>query len=304
MHSIDSSIVKIIGTNLHSLEELFLDVNGPTNGNSDVIKYLVTGCSNLRILHIEWNVTLDAVQYLLLSLPNLIEFKRSLMVFALANIIQDSRPDRVSAIRNLYIGTTNLGNISIRDVLKFAPMVMRHLNSITKLDITVAFNHYKESLTTFYVTLSNKTQLTELTLKNHCSDKGHLLPILEAIGHQLKLLDCIFHNYSSLGVLDQCRGLRVLCIRVRSLNTSNVNDKSYGGDLQEEFTTFYYLQKLHLDNVTHAHFNSALLKSLIASPVLREVKLVSAHIVTDHIIESSFHSCQPDRRATGFYIAT
>ena len=165
LHSIDSSIVKIIGTNLHNLEELFLDVNGPRDDNSDVIKYLVTGCSNLRILHIEWNVTLAVVQYLLLGLPNLIEFKHSLMVFALVNIIQDSRPDRVAAIRNLYIGTTNLGNISVRDVLKFVPMVMRHLNSITKLDTTVAFNHYKESLTTFYVTLSNKTQLTELNIE-------------------------------------------------------------------------------------------------------------------------------------------
>ena len=156
------------------------------------------------------------------------------------------------------------------------------------LDINVAYYDSKESLKTFYVTLSNMTQLTELTLKSHSSDNVHLLPIIEAVSHQLKLLDCTCKNYSWLDVIGQCRKLRVLRIKNWRLNTSNLYDKSYGSDLQEAFTPFYYLQKLHLVSITHAHLNSAILKSLIASPVLQEVKLELTHIVTDHILKAAF----------------
>ena len=289
LHSTDYVVVKRIGTNLHNLEELFLDIGLHLTNNCDVIKYLVTGCPKLRLLHVDWNIPLEAVQYMLLSLPNLIEFKHSLMVFALVNIIQDGRGDKVSATRNLYIGTANLGKFGISDVLKSVPIVMKHLNNITKLDFAVSLNHYKESLITFYVTLSNMTQLTELTLINHSDDNVHLLSAIEAIGHQLKLLDCSCKNYTRLDVLDQCRGLRVLRIGVRSSTTLNMNYESYGSDLQEEFTSFYHLQELHFKNITCDHLNSALLKSLIASPVLQELKLVSTHIVTDHILKAAFN---------------
>ena len=232
---------------------------------------------------------------MLLGLPNLIEFKHSLMVLALEKIIQEGRSDSVSAIRTLYIDKSYYnGNNSVKDVLKAASTVMRHLNNITKLDINVANYHSKESLTIFYVTLSNMTQLTELTLMNHFNDNVHLLPVIEAIGHQLKLLDCDCKNYTSLDVsldvLDQCRKLRVLRIKVSwSWDTSNMNEQSYGSDLQEEFTPFYHLQELHLNSITCDHLNSALLKSLIASPVLQELKLVSTHIVTDHILKAAFN---------------
>ena len=293
LYSTDYVVVKRIGTNLHNLEELFLDIGLHLTNNCDVIKYLVTGCPKLRLLHVRWNVPLEAVQYMLLSLPNPIEFKHSLMVFALVDIIQGGRADRVFAIRNLYIGTTNLGNFGVRDFLKFVPMVLRHLNNITNLDITIAFNHYKESLTAFYVALSNMTQLTELTLKNHTNDTVHLQPIIEASGHQLKLLDCSCENYTRLDVIGQCKKLRVLCIKVRNSNTSNMNDKSYGSDLQEAFTPFYHLQKLHLDNITDFHLNSA-------SPVLQEVKLELTHIVTDHILKAAFNHVNERREQLAF----
>ena len=268
----------------------FLVVSEEMKDNSDVIKYLVTGCPKLRILHIKWIVSLEAVQYLLLGLPNLIEFKHPLMVLALEKIIQDSSADRVSTIRTLYIDERYYNDsICVKDVLKSGTTVMKDLNNITKLDINVANYHSKESLTTFYVTLSNMTQLTELTLINHTNDTVHLLPIIEAIGHQLKLLDCSCHNFTSLDVLDQCRELRVLCIAVLGLDASSMNDQSYGSDLQEEFTPFYHLQKLHLVRITHAHLNSALFKSLIASPVLQEIRLEWTHIVTDHILKAAFN---------------
>ena len=300
LYSVDCALVKRIGTNLHNLEELFLVVSEEMKDNSDVIKYLVTGCPKLRLLHVDWNVLLEAVQYMLLSLPNLIEFKHSLMVFALVDIIQDGRADRVSAIRNLYIGTTNFGNFGVRDFLKFVPIVMKHLNNITNLDITIAFNHYKESITTFYVALSNLTQLTELTLKNHTNDTVHLLPIIEANGHQLELLNCSCRNFTNLDVIGQCRKLRVLRIKVRISNTSNMNGKSYGSDLQEAFTPFYHLQKLHLVSISDAHLNSVLLNSLIASPVLQELKLVSTSIVTDHILKAAFNYLNEDGEQLAF----
>ena len=290
LYSVDDALVKLIGSNLHNLEELFVYVNKTTNDNSDAIKYLVTGCPKLRILHVRWIVTLETVQYLLLGLPNLIEFKHRLMVLALEKIIQDGRADRVSAIRTLCTDESYYnGNISVKDVLKSATTVMRDLNNITKLDVNVAYYHSKESLTTFYVTLSNMTQLTELTLTSHCDDYVHLLPIIEAIGHQLKLLDCSCKNYTRLEVLGQCRKLCVLRIRVWSMNTLNMNDKSYGSDLQDAFTPFYHLQKLHIVSITHVHLNSAILKSIFASPVLQEVKLELTRIVTDHILKAAFN---------------
>ena len=290
LYSVDDALVKLIGTNLHNLEELFLAVNNTTNDNSDVIKFLVTGCPKLRTLHVDWIVTLEAVQYMLLGLPNLIEFKHPLMVLALEKIIQDGSADRVSAIRTLCIDESYYnGSICVKDVLKSATTVMRDLNNITKLDINVAYYNSKESLTTFYVTLSNMTQLTELTLMSHRWDYIYLPSAIEAISHQLKLLDYSCKYDTWLDVIGQCRKLRVLCIRVWRLSALNINDISYGSDLQEAFTPFYHLQKLHLVSITRFHLNSAILKSLIASPVLQEVKLELTHIVSDHILKAAFN---------------
>ena len=298
--SVNCSCVKLIGTNLHNLEELFLGVGEQRNENSDVIKCLVTGCPNLRILHVKWNVTVEAVQYMLLGLPNLAEFKHRLMVLALEKIIQDGSADRVSAIRTLCTDESYYNsNISVKDVLKSASTVMRDLNNITKLDIKLLYNHSKISFTTFYATVSNMTQLTELTLRNDTNDTVHLLPIIEAIGHQLKVLDCCYQNDTRFDVISQCRKLRVLRIRVFG-NTSNMNDQSYGSDLREEFTPFYHLQKIHLNNITNAHLNSALLKSLIASPVLQELQLVWTHIVTDDILKAAFNHVNEEGEQLAF----
>ena len=298
LYSVDGALVKLIGTNLHKLEELFLRGDLHMNDYSDVMKYLVIGCPKLRILHIDFNVTLEVVQYILLGLPNLIEFKHPLMVVALVNIIQDGRANRVSAIRSLYL--SNFCNLGEKDIIKFVQIVLRHLNNITKLESFVEFYYSKESLPTFYVTLSKITQLTELTLMNSSNDNVHLLPALEAIGHQLKLLDCSCSNCPSLDVLDQCRELRVLRIAVLGLDASSMNDQSYGSDLDEEFTPFYHLQKLRLVSVTHTHLNSALLKSLIASPVLQELRLQSAPIVADHILKAVFNHVNEEGELLAF----
>ena len=81
LHSTHYAFIKIIGTSLHNLEELILvELQGDYD---DAIKFLVRGCPKLKILHVGLGVTLDAVEYLLLGLPNLREFKHPLMTLAL-----------------------------------------------------------------------------------------------------------------------------------------------------------------------------------------------------------------------------
>ena len=307
LHSTAHNIINVIGTSLHNLEELFLDYiqayySEIKNKNPGAIECFVTGCPKLKILHVNWKSTLESVQYVLLGLPNLIEFKHPLMVFALEQIIQNGRADSVSAIRNLYIGEKVLcqNQFSATYVLKSVQRVMNHLHNITKLDITIPSGHSKMSLKTFSATVSNLTNLTELTLKDY---RGNVLPIIEAIGHQLNLLDLSCHSYPRLDVIDQCRELRVLRITVLYLGSTSpyyLQSQSYGSDLQEEFIAFQHLQELYLNGLNAFHFEPTLIKSLIASPVLQELKLKSTHIITEDILKAVFNHINQDREQLAF----
>ena len=218
------------------------------------------------------------------------------MIFVLGKIIQDGRADRVSAIRNLYIDVTNLGKFSETYLIKSAQMVMKHLKNITMLDTSVQytftdyyFKHCSRELPTLYVTVSTMDHLTELTWDEFsCNDT--IVPILEAVGHQLRLLGLSCHNHSSLDVIDQCRNLRVLRISYIKLKLIDpiLNEQSYSGDLEEKFTPFQHLQEMHLSEIKHCHFKSPLFKSLIASPVLQELKLEYVPIFRDDIVKAAF----------------
>ena len=295
LHTTNSVIVKVIGTSLHNLEQLYLD--DLENDNFDDIKCLVTGCPKLRILHVQRGVTLKSAEHVLLGLPNLLEFNHHSVVFALEKIIQDGRTDRIAAMRNVYIRGRNLGKFGDPDVLKSAQVVIKHLKNITILDIIVPFYPFKESLTTFPVTVSVMNHLTELTWKEFSCTGTIIIPILEAVGHQLRLLDLRCNNYFWLDMIDQCRKLHVLRID----NETWIKNKSYNSDLHEQFTPFQHLQELHLIKLNNSHLKPALLKSLIASPVLRDLKLVSIPIFTDDIVEAAFSHVN---HRGGIYIAT
>ena len=308
LHSTHHDIVTVIGTSLHHLEELILvhlDLN-----YDDAIRFLVRGCPKLKILHVGRGVTIDAVEYLLLGLPNLREFKHPLMVLALERIIQNGGVDEVSFLRTLYIdegskyGSKFGRKFVTTDFYKSAQTVMNHLISITKLDISVLYKPCKAILTTFVLTVSTMSQLTELTSKEErytetCDDT--IVLILEAVGHQLKLLDLYCSNLEWLDVIDQCRKLRVLRIFNRSeYRTRYTIDQSYGSDLHEQFTPFQLLQELYLTNLYNSHLKPALFKSLIASPVLQELKLVSIPIFTDDIVEAAFNHVTEDEEQLAF----
>ena len=307
LHSTDDNIVKLIGTSLHNLEELFLYyimVSYLKSENLRAIECLVAGCPKLKILHMNWICTPESLQYLLLGLPNLIEFKHRDMVSALAQIIQKGRADRVSAIRNLYYSMEYPVQCHYSDTydFKLLHMVMNNLYNITMLDITIPTWPSEMSLTAFSVTVSNMTNLTELTMTEQLCK---LLPIIEAIGHQLKLLDWSCLSYPSLEVISQCRKLRVLRLTVLSLGLGCAfryfsQYPSYGSDLQEEFTAFQHLQELHLNKLLDTNFKSALIKSLIASPVLRDLKLVLIPIVTDHIVKAAVNHINQDGEQLAF----
>ena len=301
LHSTDYAIVQFIGTSLHNLEELFLHVSDVKYENHRDIECLVTGCPKLKILHVNWKSTLDSVQYVLLGLSNLIEFKHPLMVLALEKIIQDDKADRVSAIRNLYIGEEYIiqNQFSATYDLESVQRVMNYLYNITKLDVTIIYRTSKMSLTAFSATVSNMTNLTELTLNRYFHD---VLPILEAIGHQLNLLDLSCLAYPSLDVIGQCRKLRVLRIKVLGENKrlGIRNFQRYDNDLLEAFTAFQHLEELQLDKLSDIHFKSALIKSLIASPVLQDLTLVSIPFVTDKIIKAVFNHINHDGEQLAF----
>ena len=296
LHSTHYAIVKVIGTNLHNLEELIL---GELDLNyDDAIKFLVRGCPKLRILHVGRGVTLKSVEYLLLGLHNLMEFKHPLMTLALANIIilQNGNADEVFSLRTLYIDEGNLICFNATDVPKSAQTVMNHFINITKLVITTTFMPCKELLTTFSVTVPTMIHLTELTWRELSCDNT-IVPILEAVGHQLILLDLKCKDYFGFDVIDQCRKLRVLRIAIISRTRKKNN---YAGDFHEQFTPFQYLEKLHLSTLIHPHLKPALLKSLITSPVLRNLKLVEIPIFTDDILEAAFSHANQDGEQLAF----
>ena len=284
LHSTHYAIVKVIGSSLHNLEELILvELGGTYDG---AIKFLVRGCPKLKKLQVGRGVTLESVQYLLLGLPNLVEFKHPLMVHALERIIQDGRADEVSNLRMIYIGDNHFHLFDATDAYKSAHTVTNHLINITKLDITVSLTSCTESLTTFALTVSTMNHLTELTWRESSrDDNSDLVLILKAVGHQLRLLDLYCKNYFVLEVIDQCRKLRVLRIASGEWGTY---DQSIDSHRNEPFTPFQHLQELHLSGLHHYHFIPTLLKSLIASPVLRNLTLVRLPIFTDNIVEAAF----------------
>ena len=296
LNSRDCVIVKVIGRSLHNLEELFL--GDLMNDSFDAIECLVTGCPKLKILHVGLFAPLESVhvlQHLLLGLPNLIEFKHPLMVHALEKIIRDGKADSVSSLCTLYIG--DIGDIAdgtrdtygVTNVCNSAQVVINHLINITKLIIIIIIKPCEESLTTLSVTVSSMCHLTELSWTEYsCTDT--IVPVIEVVGHRLRVLDlCVIHySTCSLDVIDQCRKLRVLRIGVRFKHPWNNMDPSYGSDPQEEVTPFHHLQELDLWGLNRSHLKPALLKSLIASPVLQDVRLIEIPIFTDHIVKAAF----------------
>ena len=306
IHETDCDIVKVIGRSLHNLEQLYL--NHLVDDSCCSITSLVTGCPKLKILHLGIVVrvefvsmfALEYVQYTLLGLPNLIEFRHPLVVFALEKIIQDGRADKVSSLRTLYIGdetylefrvtsvqgVRNNHGFVVTDVSKAANVVINHLINITKLTITLKSDPCTKILTNLSLTVPTMNHLTELTVKQF-SYTNTIVLIIEAVGHQLRLLDLLGVGYFSLDVIDQCRELRVLRLADSAFGPhSRITDRIYGRDLQEEFTPFQYLQVLCLSTLNRSHLKPALLKSLIASPVLQDLKLVSVRIFTDHIVKA------------------
>ena len=295
LRSSDWATIQVIGTSLHNLEQLYLDHH--MQDNFDHIKRLVAGCPKMRILHLLQGCTLESAEHVLMGLPNLIEFKHPLMVLALEKIIRNGRADRISAIRNLHIcdrslrilgdsdvPKRNFGRFDETDVLKSAQMVIKHLNNITILDIILSFTSCEESLKNLSVTVCTMSQLTELTWLEY-SGTDAIMSILEAVGHQLRLLDLCCKIDFGLDVIDQCRKLRVLRID----NKAWYQNESHDSDLLEQFTPFQHLQELHLTSLDHSHLKPALLKSLIASPVLQDLKLVWIPIFTDDIVKAAFN---------------
>ena len=284
----DCVIVKVIGTSLHNLEQLYLNDLKNDNSGSCTIKGLVTGCPKLKILHLGSFAALVSVEYLLLGLPNLIEFRHPLVIFALEKIIRDGRADRVSSLRTLHIGDRDRRKFGVRDVYESGQMVINHLINVTKLHITVVFEPCKELLHNLSESVFTMSHLTELTWREiSCTDI--IVPIMEVVGHQLRSLDLFCENYmySCIDVIDQCRELRVLSIEFTTLIQYNF-DPNYGSDLHEQFTPFQHLQKLHLNGLNHSHLKPALFKSLIASPVLQDLKLQRLPNFTDHIMKAVF----------------
>ena len=282
--STDCDMIKVIGRSLHNLEQLYLELK---NDNFDAIECLVTGCPKLKILHVLRGLTLNSAQHVLLGLPNLIEFKHPLMAVALEKIIQDGRADRVSTLRTLYMDQSDYIKFGVRSVYKSAQVVINHLTNITKLNITVPYEYCKESLKNLSRIVSTMSYLTELTWHEFsCSDA--IVPIIKALGHHLRLLNLLGADYSCLDVIDQCRELRVLRIVDTWQHSQSNIDPNYGSDLQEHFSPFQHLQELELTGLIHSHVKSALLKSLISSPVLQDLKLQWFTIFTDNIVKSAF----------------
>ena len=308
LHSREYTIINVIGTSLHHLEELFLhhiQVSDFKYENHRAIECLVAGCPKLKILHVDWKSTPEALQFVLLGLPNLIEFKHPDMVFALEQIIQKGRAHRVSAIRYLYISKkySNQHNFTDFQISELIHTVLSHLCNITKLDIAIPSCRFISSLTSFLVIDSNTTNLTELTLKSY---NEYVPLIIKCISHQLKLLDLSDDNFPALEVIDQCRKLLVLRLtHLPSFAFSQApqlppQDRDFFRDLQEDFTPFQHLQELHLTRLDFFHFKAALFKSLIASPVLQDLKLVSIPMFTDHIVRAAFNHINQDGKQLAF----
>ena len=294
LDSTDYAIVKVIGTSLHKLETLYLD--DLKDDSFDDIKCLVRGCPKLKILHVNEGVTLESVEYLLLGLPNLIEFKHPSMIVALEKIIQDGRADRVSALRNLHINDTSIREYGVTDALRSAQIVMKYLKNITKLHITVSPEPSEDSRTSFAQTVCAMSNLTELTW-NESLYGDTVFPIIRDLGRQLTVLVLSGNTLYWLYLIDKCENLRVLHITDIGALVSNTYDQTYDDeDLEEEedFTLFKHLQELNLSAINYDHFNPALFKSLLASPALKYLVLQCVPIFTDDIVKAVFSHVNQD----------
>ena len=262
----------------------------------------MTGCPKLKILHVNCKSTLEALQYVLLGLPNLIEFKHPDMVYALEQIIRRGRSDRVSALRNLYISKKYSIQYNFTDfqVSELVHTVLSHLCNINKLDIAIPSCHFVPSLTSCLDTVSC-TKLTELTLTSY---DNYVPLIIKSISHQLKLLNLSDDDFPALEVIDQCKKLRVLRLTHLPWNSQAPylppEDRDFFRDLQEDFTPLQHLQELHLIGLNFFHFKPALITSLIASPVLQDLKLVSIHFVTDYIVKAAINHVTQDGEQLAF----
>ena len=239
--------------------------------NFDSIDSLVTGCPKLRVLHVGRRVASEIIirsyssaelaRRLLLGLPNLIEFQHPAMVPALEQIIKDGKTERVSALRNLYI------------------------------DYKLTYNSDR----IIKLAASKLTCLTHLTMKGLACCTHAIVPTIKAVGHQLKLLNfsCAFSSelYNISDAINQCRELRILRIRLHrnGRRDPGFSTRNHWDDLIEEFTPFCYLQKLHLFGLNQPFLNLPLMTSLIASPLLQELELVSMPDLTDCVLQAAFN---------------
>ena len=213
------AIVKVIGSNLHNLEQLFL--GKLMQHGSDVIECLVTGCPKLTVLQVGRRASIRSACSVLLGLPNLIEFHYPLMIVALQKIIEDEKADMLTnQLRNICIGKQcfqqaedDFVNVDLSDVQS---LIRRF--QITKIKITAELNMDKSSAS-FTRSICKLRHLTELRLA-HVEDWG-LFMILKSVGHQLEILDTHCdalddHIYPWSNAIDQCRELRVLRLQLRT----------------------------------------------------------------------------------------
>ena len=305
--AIPGFFIEIISDTLHNLEELFIsEIN---DEDFDSIECLVTGCPKLKVLHLNHCAPAETARCLLLGLPNLTEFQHPAMVLALEQIIKDGQTERVSALRNLYVYTGDELDCEFDRVVKSAQMVMKHLGNITKLDITENSMACNENLTGLYKLVSKLTFVTDMTIEYYSKDIHDIVNTLKAVRHQLRLLDLCCPTASPCNELcsisdavNQCRELRVLRLNLKHHAMIDLLSlhQDYGNDLMEEFTPFCYLHKLHLEGMLQSDFKSALCKSLIASPLLQNLRLVSMPNLTDHVIRAAFNHINDEGEQLAF----
>ena len=283
------AMVKVIGSNLHNLEELFLGYL--MEHGSDVIECLVTGCPKLKVLQVGRRASIRSACSVLLGLPNLIEFHYPLMIVALQKTIKDEKADMITNhLRNIYIGKQcfqhaedGLANVDLSDL---QTLIRRF--QITKIKVTADLNMDKSSAS-FIRSISKLKHLTELRLA-HVEDWG-LFMILKSVGHQLEILDIHCdalddHIYPWSDAIDQCRELRVLRLQLKT-SIFLPSNRNYGNNLQEKYTSFQKLQELHLVGFEQSYVYSVVFKSMITSPVLRTVILDQVSGLTDHVLQAA-----------------
>ena len=303
MKYIPGYFIDIISDNLHNLKELFLD--GIISDDVNSTGCLVSGCPKLKVLHILGSrAPAESARCLLLGLSNLIEFHHPAMVLALEQIVKEGKTERVSGLRNLYIGGEL--NCEFGRAVESVHMVTTYLGNITKFDITERYQTCNENLRGLYESVSNLTCLTHLRMNRFSRYSHNMAPLLKAVGHQLRLLDLCCQGYDDLchikEAINQCRELRILRVEIRKYCTNGleVYHQNYGDDLTEEFTPFCYLRELRLKGATQSYLKPVLCKSLIASPLLQELTLVHVPSFNDHVLKAAFNHTNDEGEQLAF----